>query len=154
MSFILTLFFLSVVGCKLDQCENSNFLHLTAPTGVLASMTTASSGCGSATCPWVVEVLHGQRINVTLWDFSISYRNTSHNIRHRPGYPLYCHEYAMIKETEVPRTTTICGGEVRQKTVYISSTNRIEVHIVYRKTSRNGEHFLLKYEGESSGALL
>ena len=136
------------MGCNLRHCENSNFLHSGAPSGVFASQTTATSGCGSATCPWVIEVSPGQRINVTLWDFSIAYRNTSHNVRHRPEYPLYCHEYAMIKETEVPRTTTICGISERVKSVYTSTSNKIEIHIVSRKSGRNGEHFLLKYEGK------
>ena len=139
----------SVMTCSKRQCQSSTYLKLTQPSGHLASLTTSELGCGSALCPWLIQVQPGQRINITVIDFSLAYRNSSHNIRHRPdlSFPLYCHEYAMIKETQVPRTTTICGGDVRHKQAYVSSSHRVEIRIVSRQSNRNGEHFMLHYQG-------
>ena len=97
----------------------------------------------------MLQAQPGQRINVTLYDFAIANRNTSHNIRHRPGYPLYCHEYAVIKENNVPRSATICGGDQRIRVAYVSSTHKLEVNLVSRKPGRNLEYFMLKFEGNS-----
>ena len=66
----------------------------------------------------------------------------------RQGYPLYCHEYAIIKETEVPRSTTICGGDYRERVAYVSSSNRVEVTMISRKLGVTMEYFLLQYKGK------
>ena len=136
--------------CERAQCESSSYLHLTAPEGHLSSWVTATDGCGSASCPWVVEALPGQRLNVTIFDFSISARNSSsaRGGKPRPGYPLYCHEYAVIKETEVPRSTTICGGDYRERVAYLSTSHRVEVTIISRNVgAASMEYFLLQYKG-------
>jgi len=36
----------------------------------LASLTAAETGCGTSDAPWLIQVMPGQRINVTLFDFS------------------------------------------------------------------------------------
>ena len=139
-----------VPTCERAQCESSSFLHLRSSEGHLSSWVTATNGCGSASCPWVVEALPGQRINITLFDFSISARNASNSLssKLRPGYPLYCHEYAVIKETEVPRSTTICGGDYRERVAYVSSSNKVEVTMISRKLGATVEYFLLQYKGK------
>ncbi len=106
-------------------------------------------GCGSQTCPWVLEALPGQRINITLLDFAIASRNTTRRHSHKPGYPLYCHEYAVVKETQAPsRSATICGGEQRIRAAYVSTSHKVEVNMVARKPGRNLEYFLLQFEGK------
>ncbi len=52
----------------------SNHAKVTAPSGFIASVVTEESTtvrCGSARCPWLIEVKEGQRINITLWDFAL-----------------------------------------------------------------------------------
>ena len=38
--------------------------------GLLSSVVSAQTGCGSPTTPWTIDVGPGQRVNVTLIDFS------------------------------------------------------------------------------------
>ena len=42
---------------------------LTQTEGLISNYMTAASGCGSTGCPWVVEALPGQMINISLFDF-------------------------------------------------------------------------------------
>ena len=138
-----------VATCQEAKCQSSNFLRLATGTGYLSSLVASQLGCGSKECPWVLHAQPGQRINITLYDFAIATRNSSsHNIRHRPGYPLYCHEYAVVKENNVPRSATICGGDQRVRIAYVSSTHKLEVNLVTRKPGRNLDYFLLKFEGK------
>lgn len=65
----------------------------------------------------------------------------------RPGYSIYCHEYAIIKETEVPRSINICGSDYRERIAYVSQSNKVEITMISRKTGSNKEHFMLQYEG-------
>ena len=44
---------------------------------------------------------------------------------------------------------TICGSLNRQKSVYISETNRIEVQIMSFKMETKPVYFTLKYDGKS-----
>ena len=49
--------------------------------GLLSSVVSADTGCGSPTTPWTIDVGPGQRINVTLVDFGpppgVDHLNTS-----------------------------------------------------------------------------
>ena len=38
--------------------------------GYLSSLVAAQSGYGSVDCPWTITAQEGQRINITLLDFS------------------------------------------------------------------------------------
>lgn len=53
-------------------CDGPIRLQMTSGEGegYLASMTTHETGYGSADCPWVIRVLDGQRIQLTLLDFT------------------------------------------------------------------------------------
>lgn len=37
----------------------------------MASTVSADTGCGASDSPWLVELLPGQRINITLFDFAV-----------------------------------------------------------------------------------
>ena len=51
-------------------CQTGNPIQITQSRGVLASLVAAETGCGSAHAPWHLRALPGQRINITLLDFS------------------------------------------------------------------------------------
>ncbi len=150
-------YFLAVATCQEAKCQSSNFLSLVSGAGYLSSQVASQWGCGSKDCPWVLQALPGQRINITLYDFSIAARNTSHNIRHKPGFPQYCQEYAVIKDIQdkdnaVPtsaRSAIVCGGEQRVKVAYVSTSHKVQVNLVTRKPGRNLEYFMFKFEGQS-----
>ncbi len=52
------------------MCRTSDYLRVSSGAGYLSSGVTSRSGCGSASCPWVLEARPGQRVNVSLLDFS------------------------------------------------------------------------------------
>ncbi len=45
---------------------------MTSQTGYLSSDITSDRGFGSDSCPWVIRVDAGQRINITLLDFTLA----------------------------------------------------------------------------------
>ncbi len=53
-------------------CYTSKQVNVTSQTGYLSSDITADSGFGSDSCPWVIRVDAGQRINITLLDFTLA----------------------------------------------------------------------------------
>jgi len=59
-----------VIAPKKHVCQTGNPIQITQSRGVLASLVAAETGCGSAHAPWHLRALPGQRINITLLDFS------------------------------------------------------------------------------------
>ena len=57
---------------------------LPIPLPVLSSRLAADTGCGSPQTPWIVEVPPGQRVNLTLVDFT-STSTASSNVTARYG---------------------------------------------------------------------
>ena len=150
------LYVLTVSSLPTERCSTAKYLKLHHPTGYIASVVTEETGCGSQQNPWVITAQPGQKINITLFDFGISGSfNTSSNpgtitagnSNKRTNYPVYCQQYARIEEKDVARSTIVCGGERREKNVYISVTNEVEVHVMNRRTIGQHQYFLLKYNG-------
>ena len=57
--------------------------------------------------------------------------------------------YAKIREEGVASEITICGGRTRQRSVYVSETNEIDVMMLTSRDDTNPVYFVLKYDGES-----
>lgn len=124
-----------------QACRGSNQLSIKS-TGFLSSMVTSETGQGSVTCPWLLTVSPGQRINVTLLDFAVDGMRdqTPNNV---------CVMYGILRELTLgssPSEVTICGGERREKRVYLSERNRLVVEIMQSITQLDKPYFLLKYE--------
>ena len=66
---IIVFHYLSVMTAKKHLCQSNKPILLTHPRGNLASIVSAETGCGTALAPWLIQVLPGQRVNVTLLDF-------------------------------------------------------------------------------------
>lgn len=118
-----------------------------SPGGFIANSITESTGCGSLTYPWAIEAGGGQRIHLTLFDFNVaSVRPVSYL---QPRCPLY----AVVKErlkTAETRKFEVCGGLAREKSVYTSQTNRLEIGIAKTDDPIAGPFFLFKYEGRTT----
>ena len=69
LTVIHILFLFPVFTPPLTMCLSSPTV-LTSPTGNIGSITTAESGYGSDSCPWVIQADPGQRVSLTLLDFS------------------------------------------------------------------------------------
>ena len=52
------------------DCLVVRHVAVTRPFGYLSSYITESRGYGSLTCPWRIELQRGERINITLIDFT------------------------------------------------------------------------------------
>ena len=114
------------------------------PHGFLSSLTTIETGCGSESTPYVIQARPGQKVNITLFDFSADYVTLNGpDSGHEP-----CRKYAIIEEknsTEPPMV--ICSGSARVKHVYLSTNHSVEIRILADKEARLLSQFLLKFEG-------
>ncbi len=54
-------------------CQIHDHLKLTAPSGHIANVVTEETRCGGDDAPWLIEAKPGQRINLTLYDFTHYY---------------------------------------------------------------------------------
>ncbi len=62
-----------------------------------------------------------------------------------------CQRYAQILEPRMKSaSTTICGGELRVRNIYMSDTHEIQVEIVPTHNDEETAEFLLKYQGGNS----
>jgi len=59
-----------VVTVSDPDCLAVRHVSVTQPFGYLSSYITESRGYGSLTCPWRIELQRGERINITLIDFT------------------------------------------------------------------------------------
>lgn len=129
-------------------------------SGYVSSYVTSRSGCGTVDRPWLLRADQGQRIRLTLFDFSLlpspsgSAANSdwsqggatdsqSSAIDHQaqqqqqqqqvPG--TVCLVYAVVREPAVGgQTRTVCGGRVaRDELVMISTGNAVDLRLVGKK---------------------
>ncbi len=131
---------LSVISGRANLCRASNHVRVGGSKGYLSSYVTQENSLGSLDCPWLVEVKPGQSLSMSILDFS--WKGVNRPLR----VDAVCHVYAIVKETAASRSETICAGTQRQKLIYSSQTNIVEVRLVVNKQDELG-HFLIQYEG-------
>ena len=98
--------------------------------------------------PWMITVDPGQRINVTLLDFSVERTYHVKRLNEIDSFDIeatVCREYAVIHEVESDWKTMVCGGTSRWQQVYLSKTNTLRIEI----TNTEERYFMLKYEGKA-----
>ena len=125
-----------------DRCGSEcHYVRVTEPAGYLASITTEETGCGTPQCPWLIRAQPGQRINITLINFSWERpEDVSPSKR--------CTVYATIKEESAVKPTTVCSSQERELHVYTSLSNSVTLRIVGKdKGLKTPQQFLFKYEG-------
>ena len=126
-----------MVSPEPQRCHLATQIRLDSETGYLASLVTVETGCGSWDHPWVIEAKAGQKINITLMDFTeLSAENT-------PVESVICEKYATIREPKSSRTVDICGGLNAPSQNYMSITNELQIAV----SAQENYYFLLKYEG-------
>lgn len=145
--------------------------------GYLSSYYAQTLGHGRPDCPWTISVLPGQRIQLTLIDFSAEARyqvdgggRQSHHhdaAAGPPGPPAsaasavdaaatpdFCYRYAQVSEgaRSTSRRYTVCAEETREQVVYTSSSNVLNVEITDAVLADVAINFLIKYSGASMTA--
>ena len=112
-----------------------------------SSDVNSVSSCGSKSHPWRLEAAAGQRINISLLDFTAM----SMSATDRPRDRVTCRQYGYVLETMNKRNVSVCGGggaELRQSHVYMSYSNNVAiVQTRNRPTSENKQSFMVKVEG-------
>jgi len=163
----------SVISPERQLCHALRPVILTNKTGYLASVVSADTGCGTGDSPWLITLLPGQRINITLYDFT-----TQPDAAHALGsnstsagsdvtgsgsadsQTRLCRVYATVRETNGARAVTICGGQLRQRPAYVTLGHVAEIRLSTATTSigdvtvTSHVTFLLKYEGLQSLVVL
>ncbi len=112
-------------------------MTLTDMPGYLSNLKSITSDCGHIPdSPWKIQVKMGQKINLTLFEFSDK----------RDPDDKKCRTYAILRERSLGRTRniTLCSAVNRQRIVYTSVTNQIEIGLSQGLISR----YFLKYEGK------
>ena len=143
------------------MCDSEGTAHLSLKRGLIASIIAAESqdddGCGTARCPWVIEVQPGRVINLTLLDYGPA---IDVDVDARPpslAYPSSESQctgprYAVVKERANPRETLVCGGgggvnAPAVKHVYTSISNQLEISVTGRQVLDWRAQFVIQYEG-------
>lgn len=132
-----------------EQGSVSRELNASSTSGFLSSLIAADEGYGSEACPWIIRVDQGQRVNITLFDFSIGEDVPGNDIHAKVHSRTYCHKYAVIREKISIRETVVCGGDKREENVYISTQNSVEIQLMRYNSPKKEVYFLLKFEGRS-----
>ena len=126
-----------------NQCQTP--IALTNRTGFLASVTSDETGCGNADTPWAIQAHPGQRINITLIDFT---PDSSRVLTSSDGVRRTCRVYATVREGKGHRSSTICGGNGRVRTVLVSKNDAVEIRIISSQHPAKPINFILMFQGK------
>jgi hypothetical protein len=107
--------------------------------GFLSSLVTGEQGVGGVTCPWLISMQPGQRVNLTLVDFGIA-------SRYERG-ATDCQIYAVIRDMTSHGEMTVCGGFRRERPVYVSEGSDVQVKLHTYGDDANTVHYVIMYEG-------
>ena len=112
----------------------------------MASNVSLSTGCGTPNRPFLLRAQPGQKINITLMDFSVT---STKNARDNSGDS--CRVYAVIEDPLTQKRHTICGGRrERVRHEYTSSNNTLEIRIIPKHNKNDAHYFLLQWQGMTS----
>ena len=120
-------------------CEEDG-LPILSTSGFVSNMDIKGTGCGSYYKPYTLMVSKYQKISLTLYDFVSQNANSNMDIN-------ICLEYALIREPDSGYQLSVCSGSERQRVIYVSDGNYVQVGLRAPSMIRNA-HFLLYFEGK------
>ena len=121
-----------------------------------SSLNNRSDGddviCGSVERPWLLEARSGQRINISLLDFTGSSSSTSSAHRARTvetASSSGCQrQFGFIEDKSANRNIDICSDAAhRQPTLYVSRSNQVDIVLTSRQ--QTAPNFLISVKGLS-----
>ena len=144
----------------------SSPLHIAAAAvaaaGVDSWSTQSNIGCGTKTQPWMLEAPAGQRINISLLDFTAAARVTSQHLTRSTSHVITTsssssgscvdekHQYGYIidKSSVNKKNVSVCHAHsTRQTHVYLSTANTARLVL----TNNASANFLLRVAGNTVG---
>ena len=122
-----------------QYCTSPVTVDVSSSSVTLASYLTQKTGCGTHRAPWRVEAEPGQRINITMLDFGWKSEGFHSTLgTHK------CSAYGYILEPSLSTNRTICGGTLRERHAYLSSSSSVD--IVLTTPEQDAVNFLLNIE--------
>ena len=143
----------------------SSPLHIAAVTAAAAGVdswsTQSNIGCGTKTQPWMLEAPAGQRMNISLLDFTAAARLTSQHLTRSTSHIITSssssssssgscvdenHQYGYIidKSSVNKKNVSMCHARSNRQThVYLSTSNTLQLFL----TNDQSANFLLKIQG-------
>ncbi|KAK2140091.1 hypothetical protein LSH36_1487g00027 [Paralvinella palmiformis] len=119
-----------------SRCNPDKPNVISSKNGYISSIMLHKKGCGSSKSLWIISASPGQTIQLDLIDFSANQQDNN---------LISCGSvYGFIIERSLGINHTICGGWNRERALYTSKTNSVEIQLLI--TNRRKEvHFLLRY---------
>ena len=169
-----------VTGSRADCVgPNSRLVSAVNGSGYLSSVVADRTGVvGTADCPWLLRAGPGQRITLSLLDFSAAVAaggqppasppSENDAAPKLPPSSRRCLRLAVVREPTRAADREVCsawpgvGDGARERTVYLSESNEVEVAIEGRRRRQHGVDissaghaddddtpiFLLRYNGK------
>ena len=128
--------------CVVSVKTDTQFISSSSSSSSSSSDSVVSS-CGSKSHPWRLEAAAGQRINISLLDFTAAMFMSAAEAEKRPRDRVTCRQYGYVLEKWNKRNVSVCAAELRQSHVYISHSNNVDI------VTKPQMKFLLKLEGMS-----
>ena len=120
-------------------------MELKSREGYIANVITEESGCGSSIAPWRIIAAKGQTIEVYLTDFSVSYQMKEKDVNNVDSH---CPVYATIREEGVTVGQTICGEKKKERHLYTSVGNTVEIEIPLQQSDDRKKYYVLHYKSK------
>ena len=136
-------FVVSVLRSKEFLCPMDGS-RVDLPSQGYVSVAHAAMECSGHNNPYRMQLPHGQTLNLSLIDFHWPLRGTDNPLT---SSAMRCDVYATIREPSSGRTVDVCGGQSREKGVFITTSNTIEIYM-NDKMADGSRYFLLKYHGK------
>ena len=122
--------------CVVSVTSEAQFMSSSSSSRV----NSVSVSCGSKSHPWRLEAAAGQRINISLLDFTAS--------EDRPRDRVTCtRQYGYVLEKWNKRNVSVCAGRERQTHLLVSHSNQAQ--IIQTASHEPNPKFLLKLKGIS-----
>ncbi len=114
--------------------------EIEALSGKLSSTNPANPDCSPVPRSWLISASPGQRINISLMDFSVKKQQQP-----RTGSGTACVPYGFLLEPRLGVNKTLCGGVAREWEVYTTASSSLQ--IVLLPVGEEQAAFLVDFQG-------
>ena len=137
---LLSLVIFTVIARE-HACNAEEPSDLKLPSGYISNGIQSNLNCGTESTPYRITTRPGQEVVFTLYDFKTSSRHYYTN------FPYQCDLVAEVIEHGKAQTKEICRGGVREKEVFRSRSNKLDIILNARERGSEQMEYLLHYEG-------
>ena len=132
------LFYLAVFELRQSTCHKP--LKISSGSNTISSMSSHTSECATTNSPLIIETSPGQKMNISMTDFS--WGDQGFDVSKMHCQRLYGH----IVSYDSSDILEICGGSSRQHHVHTTSSHVIQ--IAFDEAALQQYTFLLKLQGK------